>query len=347
MNVVRNRKIVVESYSVRDDLSFSIAYDTLISKLPGNGGIRWMQYADLNRQETEASILAERMSEKHSLYKTGFTGAKIVANGHVNYTNRKLLFENIASVLNEYNGSIYTGCDINTTNDDMYALSERTRFILSSLNNANVDTSVATAYGVYASLKAVLEMEDLGNKTPRISIHGLGKVGKIVAELAIEDNYHVMGYDKDAGKCDIDGLSTITDEECFHCPCEILVLCSVSGVLTEQKAKIVNTKWVVSSANAPLSSPSVESIMQARKVRYLPDVVSNAGAVICDSLEHYYPDIHADLSQNMVNEYVSQIIRSKTLAIISKSVILQASMAAVVKSEFDLDCDFIKNCQAA
>jgi leucine dehydrogenase len=337
MDSVRSGRIVVDSYEISDDLSFSIAYDTLISKLPGNGGIRWMQYATLDQQETEAAVLAERMSEKHSLYNTGFTGAKIVVNGPVNDTNRAILFENLASVLNKHIGPIYTGCDINTTDEDMYALSEYTGFILSSLENSGVDTSVVTAYGVYASLKAALEGEDFGAKTPRIIVHGLGKVGNAISKLAIGDDYHVMGYDKDVEKCNIDGLEAITDEECFHYPCEILVLCSVSGVLTVQKAKAANMKLVISSANAPLSSPSVEAIMEAREIRYIPDVISNAGAVICDSLEHYHPDIYKNLSQDMVNDYVSQLIHSKTLAIMSKSKILQKSMAVVVRSELRFD----------
>ena len=60
------------------------------------------------------------MSAKHKTYNTGFAGAKVVCAADkpvADWTaaDRETLLEATASLLEELDGAMYTGCDMNTT----------------------------------------------------------------------------------------------------------------------------------------------------------------------------------------------------------------------------------------
>lgn len=57
---------------------------------PGNGGMRVMNYDDPDAAVQEVSVLATTMTAKHSVFNTGFGGAKLVLHAHGNVTVRFL-----------------------------------------------------------------------------------------------------------------------------------------------------------------------------------------------------------------------------------------------------------------
>ena len=92
----------------------------LESDTPGNGGLRVWNYADKAAATKEAEGLAVAMSAKHKTYNTGFAGAKVVCAADkpvADWTaaDRETLLEATASLLEELDGAMYTGCDMNTT----------------------------------------------------------------------------------------------------------------------------------------------------------------------------------------------------------------------------------------
>ena len=109
------------------------------------------------------------MTSKHAAYGTGFSGAKLVVNCAGERTapaarpaprradgptflrppiadperlDKERLMDVVAQGLNDLQGSVFTGCDLNTDEDDMEYLSDRCPYVLAGLNSPT-DTNVA------------------------------------------------------------------------------------------------------------------------------------------------------------------------------------------------------------
>ena len=84
-------------------------------------------------------------------YNTGCAGAKVVFNvgpTAVADLDKQALLDKLNDVLVSLDGSMYTGCDLNSTLDDMEYLSRKSPYILAAIGNDTVDPNHATAHGV-------------------------------------------------------------------------------------------------------------------------------------------------------------------------------------------------------
>ena len=70
--------------------------------------------------------------------------------------DRPALLDAIHAVLVALRGALYTGCDLNSTLDDMHRLASRSPYILAAIGNPEVDPNAATAHGVVGALLAAL-----------------------------------------------------------------------------------------------------------------------------------------------------------------------------------------------
>ena len=159
---------------------------SLISQFPntsGNGGIRLLNYKNAQQAIEDAVRLAKGMTRKHDMFRTGFSGAKVVVNSdhdNLDKVERKELMQNLASALKTFEGGMYTGCDLNTCDTDMDYLVEATdeKYVLAG-RNSKVDTNVATASSVIGSILGTVEAmqgsQDLSDLT--FTVQGCGKVG--------------------------------------------------------------------------------------------------------------------------------------------------------------------------
>ena len=62
------------------------------------------------------------------------------------------------------------------------------------------------------------------------------------------------------------------------------MLCSISNIITDNNVDDLNCRWIVSSANSPFSSKNVVDTLDKNNIGWIPDVISNADAVICDAI---------------------------------------------------------------
>ena len=84
---------------------------------PGNGGIRLLDYATARDAVDDAARLATGMTRKHDMFRTGFSGAKVVVRagrGGLAAVDRGGLMGDVAAALDAFAGGVYTGCDLNT-----------------------------------------------------------------------------------------------------------------------------------------------------------------------------------------------------------------------------------------
>lgn len=310
----------IDSYQILEDLSVTIAYECSLDGLPANGGMRFCEYASQEEQEVEALTLAIHMTEKHKIYNTGFVGAKLVANGKQTTENKRRLLDSVSKILNDYQGKIYTGCDININNEDMDYMATMTPYILNGINS-DVNTSTATAYGVYGSLNAVMDMDKHPDSKLSFLIHGTGKIGSVIANKLVAKGHTVYTYDVNKESANILGAMNISnDPKWYTRVCDYMVLCSKCGVINDQNVNELNCRWILSSANAPFSNKNVETVLTKRHIDWIPDVVSNAGAVICDEFEHKDLERYNKTDPNKAYSYIYNAKYKKTKSLLNLSI---------------------------
>ena len=289
----------------------------LESDTPGNGGLRLWKYADKAAATKEAEGLAVAMSAKHKTYNTGFAGAKVVCAADkpvADWTaaDRETLLEATASLLEELDGAMYTGCDMNTTPAMMQKLHERCggRYVLAALANETCCPNTATAAGVLGAVTACVD-GDVRGKT--FVVHGCGGVGGAVAAGLVElGAASVKTVDLDLTRAAIPGCEVLDPEaKWWAVDCDALVPCSASGVLTAERASELICRSVVGASNLPFASVEARRVAEARCV-VAPEGVTSAGAVIVDSIEHYAPLNFREAPPSKVYDFTFEAVRAKT-----------------------------------
>lgn len=328
---LNNKQYQIETVQFDRETSFTLAYSPQIKLLPANGGIRWRQYSSRQQQESEAVMLAQRMSLKHGLYNTGFSGGKIVVNSPLLPAQQPEVIAAIGELLNRYNGTMFTGCDINTSNQDMDYLRRFTPWILNAMDSPQIDTSVATGYGVWSSVHKIITLRLPQISHPLVAIHGMGKVGSELARQCLLHDCEVVGYDINPQAVFPEGVRRVNEAQLFGLNSHVLCIASLSGILNCENVPQINTGWVVSSANSPFNSQLAEDVLVSRGIHYLPDYVSNAGAVICDSIEMAFTERYNQMSQDQVNAYVCSVIGAKTEELLQRSALLDCEVGRLLQ----------------
>ncbi len=112
--------VVVETPADQEGVNVYIALDSDSyghTNRPGNGGIRLLQYDSTQCAIDDAVRLAKGMTRKHDMFRTGFSGAKVVVKSDhedLSVINRDQLMKNVADALRAFGGGMLTGCDLNT-----------------------------------------------------------------------------------------------------------------------------------------------------------------------------------------------------------------------------------------
>lgn len=285
---------VLEAPVTQEGVKLYIAIDSdsfQKQKRPGNGGIRILNYESTKEAIDDAVRLALGMTNKHDMYRTGFSGAKVVVDtdhDDLRMIDRKALMQDAGKALQALEGQMYTGCDLNTSDEDMGYLVEATndKFVLAG-RNSKVDTNIATASSVIGSILGALDaMDETDISQLTFTVQGCGKVGRTVAsELVARGAKCVQTCDLFPESASIEGCRPITDWA--NTPCDFLVPCANSLAITEDVAINfpVGVKYCVGAANSPFASNEARSIFDQRGVVHVPESISSAGAILADSVE--------------------------------------------------------------
>lgn len=315
---IRSAK-VFEAPVRQDGIKLYIATDgDFDHQRPGNGGIRLLDYQTDNHAIDDAIRLAEGMTRKHDMFRTGFSGAKLVANTDISLDKikRKALMEDIATALEVLSGSVYTGCDLNTCDIDMDYLTEATneQYVLAGRDSA-VDTNVATAASVIGSILGLIEShKDDGVKISDLTftVQGCGKVGTTAAkELVRLGAKKVQTCDIREGASDIEGCTSIDDWA--STPCDFLVPCANSLAITEDVATHFpeGIKFCTGATNSPFATAEAKSIFAERGVFHVPESISSAGAILADSVEWYDIDLYQTVEPTLMYGWIRSLSQKK------------------------------------
>jgi len=279
---------------------------------PTNGGIRIQEYPDEATALKEACSLAKRMTHKQALYNVGFGGVKIVVSACLDGLDKHALMDAIAEVLQALDGTVYTGCDLNTDAADMDYLAQQSPYVLAGIGSA-INPNETTAAGVYGTILGTVGQEALSQQ--RFLVHGIGKVGFALAQRLQQQGARILSYDINADQAQHPQFENVsTCAEWWALDFDVLVLCSASNIVTPAIAQQLNGSMVVGSSNEFFSEPeAVIAILQQRGILWIPEIVSSAGAVISDSIEHYAPDVFQQARPEDIYEHITQLTYTQTV----------------------------------
>ncbi len=176
----------------------------------------------------------------------------------------------------------------------------------------------ATGYGVMITVREALKTLNLKTDSTSLSIQGFGNVGQSAVQLykrmggtvisvsswSQEDKCAYTFFKKDG--IDVDALLKITNhfgevdkkkapeigcqvlpgEAWLEQAVDILVPAAIENQIVAENVKVINSqvKIIAEGAHGPIN-PSVENTLIEKNIHIIPDVLANAGGVICSYFE--------------------------------------------------------------
>jgi len=285
---------------------------------PYKGGLRYHDTVDIDA----AKALAMWMTWKTSLAGLPFGGAK----GGIqidprNYSDSELerITRRFTYALGENIGPEHDipAPDVNTNPQTMAWIVDTYMSTISSSersHNQHVVTGKpvgagglegrdrATGFGVYLSIKLLLETEQQDLKDKKFIVQGFGNVGYWASHFLSQDGakliavqdahatvYSENGIDTEAlaQHCEprkgsikgFDGATEIDADEFFGLDCDIVIPAALGNQITAENAFKIKASIVAEGANGPTDKEG-EQILLQNGVKIIPDIFCNSGGVI-------------------------------------------------------------------
>ncbi len=261
---------------------------------PALGGTRIRIYPDLEAAVAEVCNLAEAMSLKNAVAGLPFGGGKAVLIGDPAVMKTPELIEDYAAVLNTLQGRYITAADVGSTESDMDALKDHTRFVAgtSVSRGGSGDPSPMTAVGVLCAMEAasawIWGTRDLAGR--HIAVSGVGKVGSEIVRLLLDRDCSISAADASDRAIEavtsLGPVNVVATDQIHKVDCDIFAPCALGGILNDDTVGDLECPLIVGAANNQLSTQSIADDIAARGIVYVPDFVANAGGVV--NIAHEY-----------------------------------------------------------
>jgi valine dehydrogenase (NAD+) len=277
---------VVHAHDERTGLRAIIAiHSTLLG--PALGGTRFYPYADAGAALTDVLRLSRGMTLKAAVAGLDLGGGKAVVLGDPRREKTPALLEAYGRLVQSLGGTYITAGDVGTTSDDMDVIGRTTRHVVARTPAAggSGDSAPMTALGVFQAMRAASERTwgtpSLSGRT--VGVEGLGKVGRHLVTLLVEDGARVLAADVDPEACarvrqdapDVTIVSRVADATV-----DVYAPCAMGATLSPTTVPAVQARIVCGAANNQLSTPSVEDELVRRGVLWVPDFVANSGGLV-------------------------------------------------------------------
>jgi valine dehydrogenase (NAD+) len=260
---------------------------------PALGGTRFYPYESEQAALSDVLRLSRAMTYKNALCGLDHGGGKAVIIGDPATDKSEALLRAYGRFVESLGGRYVTACDVGTYVSDMDIVGKETRFATgrSEGNGGAGDSSVLTAYGVFHGMRAsaahVWGKPSLAGRT--VGIAGVGKVGRLLTALLLEDGARVVVTDVNRSATQAlrekhpeievaaDVFALVRSELDVYAPC------ALGGALDDATVEVLNAKVVCGAANNQLvmegAGGTAEALM-GRGITYAPDFLVNAGGVI-------------------------------------------------------------------
>jgi len=168
----------------------------------------------------------------------------------------------------------------------------------------------ATGRGVMFTTIGVLQRLGIDVTQARVAVQGFGNVGSVAAQLLAAQGAKIVGVSDVSGgyHCptgfDVDdllryvetspghllagysapGMEEITNDELLALDVDVLIPAALEAQITSRNAANVQARVIVEGANGP-TTPEADLILGEKGTLVVPDILANAGGVVCSYFE--------------------------------------------------------------
>jgi len=334
------------------------------SRGPYKGGIRYHPDADMD----EVGALASLMTWKTALVDIPFGGAK----GGIQCNPSELTTSELNRLTRRYTNSVghLIGVNRDIPAPDLGTNSQTMAWIMDAYGQINghtpgivtgkpvslggsVGRDSATGRGAVYIMDQTAQNLEINIKNATVVIQGAGQVGMWTAQLAFENGYRVIAIsDVNGGIYSSNGLNisdlkehmatnnsvigfpggkTVTNKEILELSCDFLVPAAIDRVINESNVDRIKARVIIEAANHPIT-PGADSLLLAKGVTIIPDILANAGGVIVSYFEWTQNLYQHQWSEERVAQELNQIIMGayKSVFKLSKDENLSYRQAAYI-----------------
>jgi valine dehydrogenase (NAD+) len=266
---------------------------------PGLGGTRFYPYATDDEALRDVLNLSRGMAYKAALAGLDLGGAKAVIIGDPRRDKSEALLRAYGRFVQSLGGRYLTACDVGTYSEDMDIVARECDFVTGRTieHGGAGDSSVLTAFGVFQGMRAAAEVV-WGEPTlngRRVGIAGVGKVGRHLVDLLLDDGADVAVTDvyapAVAGVIDAHRQVEVLSDATVLALSDIDVYapCALGGAIDDLVAEQIKARVICGAANNQLAHPGLAAALETRGVLYAPDFCVNSGGLIqvADELEGF------------------------------------------------------------
>jgi len=279
---------VVHCQDQRSGLRAVIAiYSTALG--PALGGTRFYPYADEDDLLADALHLSRAMAYKNALAGLDHGGGKGVIWGDPATEKTEPLLRAYGRFVQSLGGRYWTACDVGTYTVDMDVVARESRFVTGrSVEHGGAgDSSVLTAFGVFAGMRAAAEHR-WGTPTlagRRVGVAGVGKVGRHLVQHLLEDGASVVVADiapaaVAAVRAAHPQVEAVAPDDLIDQAMDVYAPCALGDALSDETVPRLQAEIVCGAANNQLAHDGTDKVVADRGILYAPDYCVNAGGVI-------------------------------------------------------------------
>jgi glutamate dehydrogenase (NAD(P)+) len=334
-----NFPVRMDDGSTRIFTGYRIQHST--ARGPGKGGIRY--HPDVTLDEVRA--LAMWMTWKCAVMNLPYGGAKggVICDPkrlslrELEHLTRRYATE--ISLLISPEGDI-PAPDVNTTPQimawimDTYSMHRGHRIPAAVTGNpvavgGSLGRGEATGRGVMVATREALARRGQPLAGAHVGVQGFGNVGSVSAMLlhdagarivAVSDSrggtLNARGFDpralvrhkQESGRlADYPDGEPIDNAALLAVDCDVLIPAAVEQQLTAANAERVRARLVVEGANGP-TTPEADTILAARNILVVPDILANAGGVVVSYFE-WVQDLQAFFwTEDEINQRLERLM---------------------------------------
>jgi leucine dehydrogenase len=252
---------------------------------PGLGGVRWGHYPDLAAAATEARRLARVMTLKNACADLPYGGAKSVMcagpDGPPSPGGQRVAqLEAFGRFVGRLDGTYVPGVDMGTSVDDLAVIG----CVAPDVSCHHQDPSPMTAAGVFAGIRAAVEVGGRSLADTRVLVQGAGHVGASLARHLRAAGCQILVADIDEVRAGVVaaqvGGAAVDPVAALDTECDVFAPCAAARVIDRTTIDRLQCRIVAGAANDVLAAPELADALARRGIVYVPDFVINAGGVI-------------------------------------------------------------------
>ncbi len=257
---------------------------------PALGGTRFYPYATETDALHDVLNLSQGMAYKAALAGLDLGGGKAVIIGDPATMKTEALLRAYGRFVQSLGGRYYTACDVGTFSPDMDIIARECDFVTGRTveHGGAGDSSVLTAYGVYQGMRAAAQhvWSDTSLTGRTVGVAGVGKVGKHLVDLLVDDGANVVITDvSEAAVAAVVGahpqVRVVADATALvNEPLDIYAPCALGGALSDDVVAVLSASIVCGAANNQLEHDGIEKLLAERGITYAPDYCVNSGGLI-------------------------------------------------------------------